>query len=335
MESSSSLLLLLLSSGQQRFYKGVTYKRKNKQQQAVIIVIAALITTLLVCTTPANGIGIAMASPQHDDGGLGNNVSSYPYFEFNVPRNVTTAVGQTAFLHCRVEQLGDKAVSWIRKRDLHILTAGILTYTSDQRFQVIRPDKSENWTLQIKFPQQRDAGVYECQVNTEPKMSLAFRLNVVESKARILGPRDLYVKTGSAVTLTCVISQGPHDLGTVFWYRGSEMIENTVVHPNDYKVTRVRIETDWTDALTSRLRISRAQISDSGNYSCVPTIAEAASVNVHVINGEHPAAMQHGNTNTAVSSTNNNWLTLYTIIIVNTIIIITYSSLLSRKHYLR
>ncbi|KAG7210538.1 hypothetical protein KM043_012058 [Ampulex compressa] len=26
----------------------------------------------------------------------------------NVPRNVTTAVGQTAFLHCRVHQLGDK-----------------------------------------------------------------------------------------------------------------------------------------------------------------------------------------------------------------------------------
>ncbi|KAF3428279.1 hypothetical protein E2986_12304 [Frieseomelitta varia] len=29
----------------------------------------------------------------------------------NVPRNVTTAVGQTAFLHCRVHQLGDKEVS--------------------------------------------------------------------------------------------------------------------------------------------------------------------------------------------------------------------------------
>jgi hypothetical protein len=27
-------------------------------------------------------------------------------------------------------------VSWIRKRDLHILTAGIYTYTSDARFQV-------------------------------------------------------------------------------------------------------------------------------------------------------------------------------------------------------
>lgn len=44
---------------------------------------------------------------------LHGNMSSYPYFEFNVPRNVTTAVGQTAFLHCRVEQLGDKAVSLI------------------------------------------------------------------------------------------------------------------------------------------------------------------------------------------------------------------------------
>lgn len=45
--------------------------------------------------------------------------------------------------------------------------------------QVIRTDRSDRWTLQIKFPQLRDAGIYECQVNTEPKMSMAFRLNVV------------------------------------------------------------------------------------------------------------------------------------------------------------
>ncbi|KAK3913961.1 Zwei Ig domain protein zig-8 [Frankliniella fusca] len=71
-------------------------------------------------------------------------------------------------------------VSWIRKRDLHILTAGVLTYTSDQRFTVIRPDKSENWTLQIRSSQGRDSGIYECQVNTEPKMSLSFQLNVID-----------------------------------------------------------------------------------------------------------------------------------------------------------
>lgn len=70
-------------------------------------------------------------------------------------------------------------VSWMRKRDMHILSAGIFMYTSDLRFQVIHPDKSENWTLQIKSPQQRDSGVYECQVSTEPKMSLNYSLNVV------------------------------------------------------------------------------------------------------------------------------------------------------------
>lgn len=70
-------------------------------------------------------------------------------------------------------------VSWMRKRDMHILSAGILMYTSDLRFQVIHPDKSENWTLQIKSPQERDSGVYECQVSTEPKMSLNYSLNVI------------------------------------------------------------------------------------------------------------------------------------------------------------
>ena len=38
------------------------------------------------------------------------SMSLHPYFDFDVPRNITARVGQTAFLHCRVEQLGDKSV---------------------------------------------------------------------------------------------------------------------------------------------------------------------------------------------------------------------------------
>lgn len=38
-------------------------------------------------------------------------MSLHPYFDFDVPRNVTARVGQTAFLRCHVEQLGDKSVS--------------------------------------------------------------------------------------------------------------------------------------------------------------------------------------------------------------------------------
>lgn len=36
-----------------------------------------------------------------------------------------------------------------------------------------------DWVLQIKFVQPRDAGIYECQVSTEPRISENFHLNVV------------------------------------------------------------------------------------------------------------------------------------------------------------
>jgi len=70
-------------------------------------------------------------------------------------------------------------VSWIRKRDLHILTVGILTYTNDQRYQSLHSDGTDEWTLKISSPQIRDSGTYECQVSTEPKISQSFRLSVV------------------------------------------------------------------------------------------------------------------------------------------------------------
>lgn len=40
-----------------------------------------------------------------------HNMSLHPYFNYDVQRNVTARVGQTAFLQCKVEQLGDKSVS--------------------------------------------------------------------------------------------------------------------------------------------------------------------------------------------------------------------------------
>ena len=70
-------------------------------------------------------------------------------------------------------------MSWIRKRDLHIMTIGILTYTNDQRYQALHTEGSDEWSLRVMSAQPRDSGVYECQVSTEPKISQAYRLNVV------------------------------------------------------------------------------------------------------------------------------------------------------------
>lgn len=70
-------------------------------------------------------------------------------------------------------------VSWVRHRDVHLLTIGRYTYTNDQRFRVIHPAQSEDWTLQIKYPQHRDSGIYECQVSTTPHMSHLVHLSVI------------------------------------------------------------------------------------------------------------------------------------------------------------
>ena len=93
-----------------------------------------------------------------------NPFDTQPSFDNTTEREVTATVGQVAYLHCRVFNIGDRAVSWIRKRDLHILTIGIMTYTNDQRFQSEHVDGSNVWTLKVLSPQPRDNGIYECQV---------------------------------------------------------------------------------------------------------------------------------------------------------------------------
>ncbi|KAH8249307.1 hypothetical protein KR032_008448 [Drosophila birchii] len=255
---------------------------------------------------------------------------SLPIFDFGMPRNITGRTGHTeAIIKCRVDSLHDKSVSWIRKRDLHILTVGTATYTTDKRFQVTESKDSREWTLHVKSPQAKDTGIYECQVNTEPKMSMAFQLNIIEispdAKAVISGPHDLHFKAGSAIILNCLVQQpSVKDIGPIYWYRGEHMItpfdaddgqpEPPVgrqetsgkgiaedMSPNDIMsevdlqkefATRIAMESQLGDTLKSRLRISNAQTTDTGNYTCQPTTASSASVLVHVINDENPAAMQ-------------------------------------------
>ncbi|XP_037074491.1 uncharacterized protein LOC119095744 [Pollicipes pollicipes] len=77
-----------------------------------------------------------------------------------------------------------RQVSWVRKRDLKILTVGKFTYTSDHRFTAVHATGSEEWVLKITSPRREDSGVYECQVSVEPKISQPFRLDVVETPSR-------------------------------------------------------------------------------------------------------------------------------------------------------
>ena len=60
-----------------------------------------------------------------------------------------------------------------------ILTVGTFTFSTDERFHALHDEGSEEWVLKIQNPTPSDSGIYDCQVNTEPKISLTFNLKVI------------------------------------------------------------------------------------------------------------------------------------------------------------
>ncbi|XP_043276928.1 kin of IRRE-like protein 3 isoform X4 [Venturia canescens] len=249
--------------------------------------------------------GVLCYSLLHDGGG-GKNADSHqnaldddsasrtgPYFDTAASKNVTALLGKTTYLNCRVKNLGNKTqmmlqVSWVRHRDIHLLTIGRYTYTSDQRFRAIHNAYSDDWTLQIKYPQHRDSGIYECQVSTTPHMSHFVHLNIVEPTTEIVGGPDLYINHGSTINLTCIVLHSPEPPAYIFWNHNDEIIS--------YDSSRggVSVVTEKGDSTTSFLLVQYAKPNDSGKYTCNPSNAQPKSITVHVLNGEYPAAMQHG-----------------------------------------
>ncbi|XP_032522000.2 uncharacterized protein LOC116773623 [Danaus plexippus] len=215
-----------------------------------------------------------------------DDVFGTPEKHFGTENNtvVTSQTGSTALLPCVIRNIGDGIVSWIRRKDYHLLTVGLTTYSSDQRFQAIHLQHSEDWTLKVRFVQKRDAGIYECQVSSHPPTSIFLRLNVVEARAQISGPTEKYLKPGSMLRLQCSVVQTTEAPAFVFWYHNSRMI--------NYDVERgINVTTDPEQRL-SDLLIPAASVSHAGNYTCVPNNAVPASIYVHIFNGENPAAMQ-------------------------------------------
>ena len=56
---------------------------------------------------------------------------------------------------------------------------GGVVFTGDARYGVQHPRGSNDWTLTVDEAREDDSGVYECQINTEPKKSKAYQLRVV------------------------------------------------------------------------------------------------------------------------------------------------------------
>ncbi|XP_071519166.1 zwei Ig domain protein zig-8-like [Panulirus ornatus] len=244
--------------------------------------------------------------------------SPRPYFTSTTPTNLTVLSGQTAYLPCRVHMLGERSVTWMRGRDLHILTVGDLTYSADERFQVLHTPETDDWTLQVLFTKPWDTGTYKCQVNSHPKIFKDVHLSVMDKQqldhhmyrvpasdpeqgeygTMILGTPSRYLQMGSSLLLECVVTYTTHPPPALLWYHHNTRL--------DYDSPRggiaIMVE-KTTEQTTSRLLMSSVRLSDSGNYTCAPIKAPASTVSVHVTTDERQAAVQVGGYSAAHSHT--------------------------------
>lgn len=249
--------------------------------------LAGLLLILVALTNGGTHSFEAAARLKHE---LEKSEAPVPVFVNTTNTTVVTSVGQTIYLYCGVQNLGDRAVSWIRSRDLTILTIGLVRYTRDQRFTAIHGQGTNNWGLKIVDPNLNDSGLYECQISyhddTEKKLKMPFTLQVLESRAKILGSHDLYMKEGSEVELSCKVVDSPGPPAYIYWYKGEEVINYS---------TKKGIEVSFSNVennAISTLLIKYASPSDSGNYTCAPANALQDSLILNVIKGEKQAGLQ-------------------------------------------
>lgn len=207
--------------------------------------------------------------------------------------NVSASIGRTAYLRCKVKNLGHKSVSWVRHEDVSLIAVGKLKYIKDNRFRIINQDNSEEWMLIIRSLKKSDEGLYECQVNASPMLRLTIYLNVVEPTTEILGGKDVFIDQDSALNLTCVV-HAPEPPAHIFW-----------IHDGKPVLPSASIVRENGDGFTiSSLLVSYASRKESGVYQCNPSNTGPASINVHVLDGESTDALQTSGLSTFMASRN-------------------------------
>ncbi|XP_076032103.1 uncharacterized protein LOC143019952 isoform X5 [Oratosquilla oratoria] len=111
-------------------------------------------------------------------------------------------------------------------------------------------------------------------------------LNIVVPRADIPGNGEYHVETGSTISLVCYIEQSPVAPPYIFWYHNTRMI--------NYDTERggVSVHIDSGPRVQSRLKITNARQSDSGNYTCAAANTESASITVYITEANKIAAIQ-------------------------------------------
>ncbi|XP_050719604.1 hemicentin-2-like isoform X2 [Eriocheir sinensis] len=211
-----------------------------------------------------------------------------PHFAPDSPKHILAAVGSPAHVPCKARNLGSKSVSWIRHRDLHVLTVSSFTFTNDERFSAHRDSTTGDWVLVLRRPQPSDSGYYECSISTKPVTAISVKLDVVVPTAELLGDGDVFLDNGSTLNLTCVVHFSPTPPEFILWYHRDKLVNYGSREGREIKVDTIHDG----DTTRSSLLVHNATLWDTGKYACKPSNAKRISTQVHVLKSKTPAAMQ-------------------------------------------
>ncbi|XP_042241115.1 zwei Ig domain protein zig-8-like [Homarus americanus] len=206
---------------------------------------------------------------------------------------VVAQLGGTATIKCYTYFLGDEMVTWMKRDEDQLLTAGGEVYSSEKRYSVAHVRHQKLWELSLRDVRMSDAGLYECQLTTHPPASLFFTLKVVEARAVVAGGPEVHVHTGVKLRLHCTVELATEPPDYIFWFHNDTMINYLPKRP--LKVVNHHF--------ASSLVISNVTWADAGSYRCEPHLATPANLTLHVVEGEKHAALHNGHSEGAEQDT--------------------------------
>ncbi|XP_073942924.1 lachesin-like [Choristoneura fumiferana] len=132
--------------------------------------------------------------------------------------NVTVVVGRDTTLTCKVDNLNDYKVAWLRVDTQTILTIGPHVITKNHRVGVARGD-AQVWALTLRDVRPADGGDYMCQINTEPMITQTHHLQVVVPPDIVDSGSsgEVMVREGENVSIHCAALGTPPP--TITWRR--------------------------------------------------------------------------------------------------------------------
>nr|CAH0103213.1 unnamed protein product [Daphnia galeata] len=226
-----------------------------------------------------------------------------PAPSFSAPQNGSTVKGHhgaPAQLHCNIQDLHHRAVSWIRKTedDLQLLTVGESSHTADPRInpEFIYPHL---WQLKFNPAMVNDSGTYLCHISTDPPLIRYIHLEISvpepiveivdsQTNAALSPDRVLYYRIGSSLELRCRVKHYWIKPKSFQWLKSGTPVADELWRGG------ISIYTEITKPgqLENKLSIANATINDGGNYTCsLDTFS--FSIVVHFLKEEKQAASQH------------------------------------------